>query len=231
MALYAAVSKKDHRLRLRRFGRIHFQCGRADMNYQALIERITQAVDERAYFTPTSHLDAAQRAVLAELERRMGRPEFEVEPCRAFVRAEHAAGRLDRVHLLSALHVLACHPKVADWEEAARLCGEQELAALELGGPQLDTNLAAVERHRGVLAFLRHRYEVALDYFARALERQRTAENFTNVLAALLRLGELDEAQALLRQARASFPAPMVAEVDRNVSRDPDLALLRTEAL
>lgn len=200
------------------------------MNYQALIERITQAVDERAYFTPTTHLDPTRRAVLAEVERRMARPDFDVEGCRAFLRAEHAAGRLDKVHLLSALHVLACHPKVADWEEAARLCGEQELAALEAGGPELETNLAAVERHRGVLAFLRQRYEVALDYFARALERQRSAENFTNVLAALLRLGETDEAAALLRQARASFPAPMVADIDRNVARDPDLALLRPEA-
>ena len=200
------------------------------MNYQALIERITQAVDERAYFTPTSHLDPAQRAVLSELERRMAAPDFDVDACRAWVRAAHAAGRLDRVRMLSALHVLACHPKVGDWEEAARVCGEQELAAIELGGPDLDANLAAVERHRGVLAFLRQRYEIALDYFARALERQRTAENFTNVLAALSRLGELDEARALLRQARASFPAPMVAEIDRDVDRDPDLALLRSEA-
>jgi tetratricopeptide (TPR) repeat protein len=200
------------------------------MNYQALIERITQAVDERAYFTPTSHLPPAERAVLAELERRMGRSDFDVEACRAFVRAEHAAGRLDRVRLLSALHVLACHPSVADWEEAARLCGEQELAAIELGGPDLDLHLASVERHRGVLAFLRQRYDVALDYFTRALERQRSAENFTNVLAALLRLDELDEARALLRQARTAFPARMVADIDRNVTLDPDLALLRSEA-
>jgi tetratricopeptide (TPR) repeat protein len=201
------------------------------MNYQALIERITQAVDERAYFTPATHVDPAQRAVLAEVERRMSRADFDGDLARAYVRAEHAAGRLDRVHLLSALHVIACHPAVADFEEAARLCGEQELAALDQGGPHLDANLAAVERHRGVLAFVRRHYDVALDYFARALERQRSAENFTNVLATLLRLGEHDEAHALLRQARGSFPAALVADIDRNVSRDPDLALLRSEAL
>lgn len=202
----------------------------AAMNYQALIDRITQAVDERAYFTPAAHVDPAQRSVLQELERRMGRPDFDAETARAWLRGEHAAGRLDRVHWLSAQHVVACHPAVADWQEAARLCGEQELAALDLGGPNLEANLAAVERHRGVLAFLRRHYDVSLDYFARALERQRSAENFTNVLAALLRLGEHDEAQALLRQARGSFPANLVADIDRNVSTDPDLALLRPEA-
>lgn len=200
------------------------------MDYQALIGRITQVVDERSYFTPTSHVNPGRRAALDEARRRMGRPDFDAEAVRTFLRAEHDAGRLDRVHLLSALHVVACHPKVADWDEAARLVGEEELAALDLGGPELDANLAAVDRHRGVLAFLRRHYEVALDYFARALERQRSAENFTNVLCTLLRLGEHAEARALLRQARGSFPAALVAEIDDNVSRDPDLALLRSEA-
>ena len=200
------------------------------MDYQALIDRITQTVDERAYFTPAAHVDGSQRAVLGQVERKMARDDFDVEEVRAWVTAEHAAGRLDRVHLLSALHVLACHPRVGDWEEAARLVGEQELAALDLGGPGLEANLASVDRHRGVLAFLRHHYEVALDYFARALERQRTAENFTNVLATLLRLGEEDEAQSLLRQARRAFPENLVRDIDRNIESDPDLSLLRSEA-
>lgn len=200
------------------------------LDYQALIDRITQVVDERAYFTPASHVEGTQRAVLGLVERKMAREDFDPEQVRLYLRDEHAAGRIDRVLLLSALHVLACHPKVADWEEAARLVGEQELAALDLGGPNLDANLASVDRHRGVLAFLRHHYEVALDYFARALERQRTAENFTNVLATLLRLGEEDEAQSLLRQARRAFPPNLVAEIDRNVDHDPDLSLLRSEA-
>jgi hypothetical protein len=146
------------------------------------------------------------------------------------VRGENAAGRIDRVMMLSALHVIACHPSVADWEEAARLVGEQELAALELGGPNLEANLASVDRHRGVLAFLRKHYAVALDYFARALERQRSAENFTNVLCTLIRLGEEDEARTLLRQARRAFPPHLAAEIDRNVESDPDLSLLRTES-
>lgn len=198
------------------------------LDYQALIARITDAVDREAYFTPTAHLDASQRAVLAEAERRMARPGFDAEGVRAWLRAEHAAGRIDRVHLLSALHVVACHPGVADWEEAARLVGEQELAALELGGPRLQDHLASVDRHRGVLAFLRGHYEVALDYFARALERQRTAENFTNVLCTLIRLGDEDEATDLLRHGRRSFPPAMIAEIDRNIAHDPDLALLRS---
>lgn len=199
------------------------------LDFQALIDRITHVVDQRAYFTPSSHVDGPQRAVLASVERQLSRDDFDPEEVREYLRAQHAAGNIDKVKMLSALHVVACHPKVADWEEAARLVGEQELAALELGGPNLEANLASVDRHRGVLAFLRRHYEVALDYFARALERQRTAENFTNVLATLLRLGEEDEAVGLLRQARRTFPPNFVAEIDRTIQTDPDLALLRSE--
>lgn len=199
------------------------------MDYRSLLERITQTVEERAYFTPTSHLDPRQRAALDRARQAMAEPDFDPDAIRAQLRADHAAGRLDRVHLLSALHVVACHPRVADWPEAARLVGEEELAALDLGGPGLEANLAAVDRHRGVLAFLRGHPEVALDYFTRALERQRTGENFTNVLCTLLRLGEIDEARGLLAQARAAFPSSLVTEIDRSVELDPDLALLRTE--
>ncbi|MEQ1505125.1 MAG: hypothetical protein ABMB14_23020 [Myxococcota bacterium] len=199
------------------------------LDYQALIDRITHAVDQRAYFTPALHVDGAQRAVLASVERKMASTPFDPEGIRGFLHAEHVAGRIDRVLLLSALHVIACHPRVADWEEAARLVGEQELAALDLGGPNLEANLASVDRHRGVLAYLRRHYEVALDYFARALERQRTAENFTNVLCTLIRLGDEDEARSLLLQARRAFPPNLVAEIDSNIGHDPDLALLRSE--
>lgn len=199
------------------------------LDFQTLIDRITHAVDQRAYFVPTSHISGPQRAVFADFERRISRADFDPEETRAFLHQEHAAGNIDKVKMLSALHVIACHPSVADWEEAARLVGEQEFAALELGGADLEANLASVDRHRGVLAFLRRHYEVALDYFARALERQRSPENFTNVLAVLVRLGEEDEAGTLLRQARRTFPPDFVVEIDKTIKTDPDLALLRSE--
>jgi tetratricopeptide (TPR) repeat protein len=199
------------------------------LDFQALLDRITHVVDQRAYFTPASHVDGPQRAVLSAVERQLSRDDFDPEEVREYLRQQHVIGNIDKVKMLSALHVVACHPRVADWEEAARLVGEQELAALELGGPNLEANLASVDRHRGVLAFLRRHYEVALDYFARALERQRTPENFTNVLATLLRLGEEDEATSLLRQARRTFPPNFVSEIDRTIKTDPDLALLRSE--
>jgi tetratricopeptide (TPR) repeat protein len=199
------------------------------VDYQDLVRRIARVVDQRAYFTPVAHVDEQQRAVLVTLQRHLGRPGFDPDELRSWVREEQAAGNIDRVMMLSALHVIACHPTVADWEEAARLVGEQELAALELGGPNLEANLASADRHRGVLAFLRGHYEVALDYFARALERQRSAENFTNILCTLIRLGDLEEAQGLLLQARRSFPQEMVVEINHNVQNDPDLSLLRSE--
>jgi hypothetical protein len=200
------------------------------MDYQALFARILQTVDTAAYQTPASQVEGAQREVLAEVGRMLAAPGFRASDVRSFIREAHAEGRIDRVKLLSALHVVACHPKVAEWEEAARLVGEQEYAALELGGPHLESNLASVDRHRGVLAFLRGHPSVALEYFTRSLERERSAENLGNVLAALLRMGDEAEARDLLAQVRRGFPAAIVAELDRNVQRDPDLALLRSEA-
>jgi hypothetical protein len=201
------------------------------MDYQAIYARILQTVDQRAYQTPSVHVDPSQRAAMEELERCIQAPDFRVDDVRAQVRAAFRGGRIDRVMMLSALHVIACHPRVADWEEAARLVGEQEFAALEMGGSNLQSNLASVDRHRGVLAYLRGHYGVALDYFSRTLERQRSAENLQNILCTLLRLDEEAEAAALLAQIRRSFPSDLVEEIDRSIQNDPDLALLRSEAL
>lgn len=196
------------------------------MNLQVLFDRILQAVDEEAYLTPALHVDPRQRAAMEEIGRAIQDPAFDAERVRALIRDHHAHGRIDRVLMLSALHVVAAHPKVAQWAEAARLAGEQEQAALELGGPNLAANLASVDRHRGVLAFLQDHHDLALDYFSRAFERERTAENLGNVLCTLLAMGDLREARDLLRQVRGAFPADLVAQLDQRIAHDPDLALL-----
>ncbi|MCB9682270.1 MAG: hypothetical protein H6733_12455 [Alphaproteobacteria bacterium] len=197
------------------------------MDHAALLSRIMNAVDDRAYLTPTAAVDPTQKPVIEEIRRRLRASDFDAGRLRTWIARQHDEGRLDRVHMLSALHVVAAHPKVNDFSEAARLAGEQELAALELGGPHLEANLASVDRHRGVLAFLRRHYGVALDHFTRALERQRTPENVGNVLASLLRLGELEEAEAILAQVRRTLSPGMVAELDHAIASDPDLASLR----
>lgn len=199
------------------------------MDYQTLLDRILDAVDQKAYFTPTAHRKASKgERALPRLGTLLATPDFDPDDVRAYIHAEYQAGHINRVLLLSAMHLVACHPAVAEWEEAARLAGEQELAALELGGPDLDENLASVDRHRGVLAFLRGHYDVALDYFARAFERERSAENFTNILATMLRLGEEDEARDLLRDVEQAFPPALTREIRANIDNDPDLALLRS---
>ncbi len=197
------------------------------MNHAQIYARILQAVDEAAYLTPVDQADPTQRPALDAIRAAFRQPDFDAATTRALVTRLHEAGSLDRVHMLSALHVIAASPKVRDWAEAARLAGEQELAALELGGPYLQPNLASVDRHRGVIAFLRGFYEVALDHFTRALERQRTPENLGNVLATLLRLGELDEASSILAQVRRTLPAAALSDLDARIAADPDLALLR----
>lgn len=197
------------------------------MDHLALYARILKAVDERAYFTPADAVAPAQRDTMREIGARLHAADMDPDALRAWIHRLHADGRIDKVHLLSALHVVAASPKVADWAEAARLAGEQELAALDLGGPHLDANLASVDRHRGVLAFLRGHHAVALDHFTRALERQRTAENVGNVLASLLKLGEIEEAEEILAQVCRTLTPSMMSALQQAIDTDPDLAALR----
>ena len=198
------------------------------MDDRAWLQRILNTVAQEAYFTPVDQVDPRHRGGVEAVRRALATP-FDAEDVRSLIERLHQEGQLDDVLRCSSMHVVAAHPSVADWSQAARWAGEQELAALEKGGPRLQRNLASVDRHRGVLAFLRGHYDVALDYFTRALEREHTAENLTNILCVLLRLGAEDDARELLRTVRAAFPSPVVTEVERSILSDPDLALLRAE--
>ena len=198
------------------------------MNYSELLSRIMSAVDNDAYLTPSDAADPRQREALDEIGAMLRAPDFDVHRVRRRIRALHEQGALDRVHMLSALHVVAASPRVKEYAEAARLAGEQEFAALERGGPHMETHLASVDRHRGVLAFLQEQYGVALDHFTRALERERTPENIGNVLAALLRLGELEEAELIRAQVARSLTPSMVRQLQQRIEQDPDLAVLRS---
>jgi tetratricopeptide (TPR) repeat protein len=199
------------------------------MDVQSLLDRILHRVDGEAYLTPTEHVDARFQPALELLRRAIADPQTDGATCRALARGLHAEGRLDEVHLHSALHVIALSPKSRDLLEAARQVAEQELAALRLGGANLTHHLASVDRHRGVLAFVQGQYEVALDYFTRAMERQRTVENLGNVLCTLIRLNEEDQAVDLLQTVRANFPHDFVRGLNERIQQDPDLAHLRME--
>lgn len=199
------------------------------MNHRALLERIYQAVDQSAYLTPAIQVEAHQRAAMEEIGVALQARPFDAILAKTLIETRFSEGRIDAVKRFSALHVVAAHPDVRDWSEAARLVAEQELAAYDLGGPGLVGNLASVDRHRGVLAYLRGHYEPALDYFTRALERERSAENLGNILCALVRLGDLDDARELLAQVREGFAPALVSQLQHIMDIDPDLALLRSE--
>jgi tetratricopeptide (TPR) repeat protein len=200
------------------------------MNVQAILDRILDTVDREAYLTPTAQVDARYQPALALIGRGLADPETDAATLRELAHALHRDGRLDKVHYHSALHVIAAHPSVADYAEAARQAAEQEQAAYSAGGANLQANLASVDRHRGVLAFLQGQYGAALDYFTRAMERQRTPENLGNVLCTLIRLGEEDEARGLVDAVRRALPDDFLGELDARISQDPDLAPLRPEA-
>lgn len=192
-----------------------------------LLGRIHAALQGGTYLTPTSSVPAQQRAALEEIRGLLGRGDLDPEAVRIRVQQLHGSGRIDRVMKLSALGVVAAHPLVQDYAEAARLAGQQELVALEEGGPHQRSRLASADRHRGVLCFLMAQYETALTWFTSALERERTAENLCNVLSTLLRLGDLPSARSLLEQVRAAFPVELREQVDATIARDEDLARLR----
>ena len=197
------------------------------MNYRLLLDRILDTVDGQAYLTNTGHLEPRHRDAMDAIHRAIQAPDFDVDTVRRMAKQYLDDARINKVLYISALHVIAASPRVRDYQEASRLAGEQEFAALELGGPNMEAHLASVDRHRGVLAFLQGHSTVALDYFTRVLERERNADNYGNVLCALVKLAELDEAADLLSRIRNAFPTHMISALDERITHDPDLALLR----
>jgi tetratricopeptide (TPR) repeat protein len=199
------------------------------LDYAALYERILGRVDEQAYLPLADVVDPEQQAGMTEIERSIRDQSMSADAVEALIRVLHRDNRIDTVHMLSALHVLSASPKVSDHNLAAKYAAEQEMAAMALGGPRLQANLASVDRHRGVLAYLQGHYGVALDYFSRAFERQHTAGNLSNVLATLIRLGDVDEARALAKQVRSALAVDLISDLNQIIEQDPDLALLRME--
>ncbi|MEZ4323283.1 MAG: hypothetical protein R3F61_37815 [Myxococcota bacterium] len=196
------------------------------MPYERILDRLHHAVQSgQDYLVPVDRVPAAARVAAGEITRVLS--EEGAAAARARAHALHEAGRLDDITLLSALQVIAASPGVRDLAEASRLAALQEFTALEAGGPDLEDRLASADRHRGVVAFLMGRYEVALDWFTHAFERQRTPENVGNVLAALLALGDRDEAAELLDTVRTRFPQAFATELDHRIASDTDLMELR----
>lgn len=192
-----------------------------------LLGRIRAAVRGGSYLVPNKAGPPSQRPALEIVARMVREPGADPRAVRARIHQLAAAGRLDRVATLSALGVLAASPLARDPAEALRLAGQQELAALDEGGPWLSVRLASVARHRGVVFFLLGHDLPALDWFERALAHHRTAENLGNVLAALLRLGERAEAEAVVDGMRAALPGPDWEAFAAHVRADDDLARLR----
>ncbi|MEQ1567264.1 MAG: hypothetical protein ABMA64_16605 [Myxococcota bacterium] len=197
------------------------------MDYQSILSRIRAAVASSTYQVPTAGAPPSQREALAEIAAAIERPDADPDWIARRIHQLHAAGKIDRVMKLSALGVLAASPLVGDLVEAARLASQQEFAALDEGGPWRDGYLASADRHRGVIAFLRGYPEVALDWFTRALERERTAENVGNVLVALVRLGEVDEAARMYAGISPHLPVDAQRELVDRVATDDDLIRLR----
>jgi tetratricopeptide (TPR) repeat protein len=197
------------------------------MDYDHILARIRATLDDGSYLTPIARVLEDDRAALEEVGRLLHDEDVEAHVVRCRIQQLHGAGRLTRTTKLSALGVLAASPKVRDFAEAARLAGQQEFVALEEGGDLRDARLASADRHRGVLAFLMGRPEVALDWFSHAFHREATAENLGNILAAMLRLQEADAAIELVRKAACQLSPEQFEALGQRIETDDDLAALR----
>ncbi len=196
------------------------------MSVHRILDRLHEAVQTgQDYLVPTEQVPFRVRSAAAEIARTL-REDGPIA-ARDCVEALARDGRIDPVTRLSALQVIAASPQVRDLAEASRLAGQQEFLALDEGGPELQTHLASADRHRGVVAFLMGRYEVALDWFTHAFERERTPENVGNVLATLLALGERQEAAELLDTVRSRFPSSFAEALGERIANDADLKELR----
>ncbi|MCB9687629.1 MAG: hypothetical protein H6735_21490 [Alphaproteobacteria bacterium] len=196
------------------------------VDVRALVSRIRSAVTGGSYLAPADQVPPSMRRAIEAISEELARPDADADTIRVRIHQLEAAGRIDRPMKLSALSVLAASPLVRDYVEAARLASQQEFAALDEGGPWRDTYLASSARHRGVITFLLGHHGTALDWFTRALELERTPENVGNVLAALLALGEVEDAVELTSSMRASLPAEVWAALSERIERDADLVRL-----
>ena len=163
---------------------------------------------------------------LAGLAEQIAQPQLEPARWASQVRAWRADGLLDEVQMYAALAAIAIHPSVRDYREASRCIALQEVAVLSGSGDVKDL-LAAVERHRGVLACCMGRPSIALECFTRAVTLDRTPQNMANVLAVLLLLGDVTEAKQLLAEVRRGFPPAFRVGLDVLVATDDGLLLLR----
>ena len=192
-----------------------------------LLERVHDCLDGSAYCVPVDQTTADQRSVLERLAFSMAQPDFDGPMAVARVHRWWQEGVLDAERAWSALAVIATHPRVRDYREAAHCIAMQEAAVLGLPPAAARRGLASVERHRGVLAFSMGHIGVALEHFSWALERERRAENLANVLACLVRLGDQEEALEMLTSARAGLPREFMEALEAQIRVDPDLAALR----
>ena len=200
------------------------------LDFDALLDRVLDAVDRKAFVTPTAGIDDPDEVRLIEpIFEALASPDVDIEALRTEVRSLSDDGLITPRRAVILLQTLAAHPACEDLRELGRLIGEEEHLVLSEGGPRLESRLAVVEHHRAVHAFLLGRYEHALELETRSAASRPWGDSLANILIILLRLDQEPRARALLQQMRRRFPLDLVRQVEQYIEQDPDLALLRDE--
>ncbi len=198
------------------------------MDFDALLDRVLLAVDRKAFVTPTDGIDDPDEVrVLEPIFELLAEGGFDVDVLRAEVEVLRARNLITERRATILLQTVAAHPEVEDLDELSRLIGREEHLVLRDGGPRLQARMAVVDHHRAVHAFLMGHLEIALDLETRSAAARPWGDSLANILIILLRLDQEDRARSMLRHLRARFPRSLVAQVERYIHQDPDLALLR----
>ena len=198
------------------------------MDFDALLDRVLLAVDRKAFVTPTDGIDDPDEVRMLEpIFEALGAGGFDPDVLRGEIEVLRARGLVSDRRAVILQQTIAAHPEVEDLDGLSALIGREEHIVLAEGGPRLAARMAVVDHHRAVHAFLMGHLEIALDLETRSAAARPWGDSLANILIILLRLDQEHRARALLRQLRARFPRPLVAQVERYIHQDPDLALLR----
>lgn len=191
-----------------------------------ILERVRKLLAQRSYIGTPSEPGPDPEASAA-LERASFGGVTSPSEVRAQVEELYAQGRIGALSRLEWLIVVASRPDVRDWPEAMRLLGELERLTWDMDDERRTQNLAAIARHRGVVAYLEGHYAVALEYFLDAVNKAPTLPNLHNAICVTLKLSGEEEARGLYSYIQSVIPEEAAQALAERVNRDPDLFPLR----
>jgi hypothetical protein len=202
------------------------------MSLQDVYRRVLEDAARAAYDDrPVTSLSQIELATWQEAQARFhrrGRQRENLADALAHLEQRRATGHIDEAFFCSAACVLHCDTDINDLDAARRMAARQEAAAEALHpGPRRRQMMAGAHRHRATIARREGQPAAALELDRRAFELTAHPRDFANVLIDLLRQGDLAAARSTWIETQLTASDAFVAQLERIVSDDIDLAWFR----